>query len=167
MYTRLGFHPDDNGMIPLYQHCIKNDLPIVVHTSNEGFPAFYNWKYTENANPSAWSNVLAKNPKLRINFAHFGGSSEVWSNKIIDYMEMYDNVYADLSYSVEKTIETTLKYWKSHPIVQERLLFGTDYPMTTFLGSLDNYYDNFLKKFDKNQMNALMVTNTQKFLKID
>lgn len=167
LYTRLGFHPDDKGMKPLYQHCIKNDLPIVVHTSNEGFPPIDNWEYTENANPAAWSKVLAKNPKLRIDFAHFGGSNEVWTNKIIDFMEIYDNVYADLSYSVEGTLASTLKYWKSRPIVQKRLLFGTDYPMIMFLGTLENYCENFLKRFDESQMYILMVTNTQKFLKID
>ena len=166
LYTRFGFHPDDEGMIPLYKHCLANELPIVVHTSIGGFPPFNNWKYAENANPSEWSNVLAKYPKLRIDFAHFGGDNEVWTNKIIDYMEMYDNVYADLSYSVEKTITDTIGYWKSRPIVQERLLFGTDYPMTIFLGSLENYYDNFFKRFDENQINKLMVTNPQSFLNL-
>jgi len=99
---------------------------------------------------------------LHLNFAHFGGEkyistlanqqlgqpddSENWTLQIIGLMERFNNVYADISYCPDNEM---LKYIQNivgrYKIVQERLMFGTDYIMvmkeSSLCGNLDHYFN--------------------------
>ncbi len=118
-------------------------------------------------NPENWRKLLeaegGKYKNLRLNFGHFGGNSsfmkalsgekmtkcksENWTKQIIDLMDQFENVYADLSYctsvevvsQVEKLIET-------YPVVGRKAFFGTDYIMIMLkknLGGLKPYFNHF------------------------
>ncbi len=59
--------------------------------------------------PSLWRKVLNKYPRLKINMAHLGGSSQLglytkgkatgyWSEQILELVAEYKNVYTDISF---------------------------------------------------------------------
>jgi predicted TIM-barrel fold metal-dependent hydrolase len=115
------------------------------------------------SNPAKWVEIL-ENPEfsgLHLNFAHFGGEEHIinlanqkpddpgnWTAQIIGLMERFSNVYADISYCPN---DGMLKYIKAiverYPIVQQRLMFGTDYIMvmkeSSLDGSLGNYFNHY------------------------
>ncbi|RCX19264.1 amidohydrolase family protein [Anaerobacterium chartisolvens] len=166
LYTRLGYHPDNKDMKPLYDYCQKNGVPIIVHTSNGGFPPWDDWKYGDYVNPAQWKNVLKDYPDLIIDFAHFGVGGEGWQDTIISLMKTYKNVYADIScYTDTKSLLEAKSYWDNEEIVKERLMFGTDYVMTELNVELNKYFQNFLNIFGNKDMDTLMLTNPNKFLK--
>lgn len=190
LYTRLGYLPDSDELSSLFEFCSKdeNDIPITVHCSNSGFP-LNGWKFplpkphVDFADPGEWESVLEKYPKLRINFAHFASghpseSSEAllgWRNKIVEFMDNYPNVYADLAYlNDEVTLKDISELMNKNNTVSDRLMFGTDYVMilldpnvsgNLFKSSFDEYIELFKKVFDKNQLKKLITDNPAKFLK--
>ena len=116
------------------------------------------------SNPANWLEILENSEfsGLHLNFAHFGGEehistlanqqpgepddSENWTLQIIGLMERFKNVYADISYCPDNDM---LNYIQNivgrYKIVQERLMFGTDYIMvmkeSSLGGNLDHYFN--------------------------
>lgn len=109
--------------------------------------------------PESYKRVLKEYPTLKLCLAHFGGAEEwarrlnreVQKNKypeepwvrtiyemIATGQEQYPNLYADISYTaftpkVQGLYVDLVDYLKvllSHPRVQTRVLFGSDYYMT-------------------------------------
>jgi len=111
------------------------------------------------ADPEKWLEVLESGNfgKLRVNFAHFGGEDNIrkyaegkadqtnWTAKIINLMERFENVYADVSYcpgsGMLGYIDTIIK---QNPIVGKRLMFGTDFVMIMMNQcGLRNYFNSY------------------------
>jgi predicted TIM-barrel fold metal-dependent hydrolase len=138
------------------------------------------------AEPNKWLEILQNNQfsDLRINFAHFGGSEAIkeyadflkngkknylvsanWSYQIIQMMIKFQNVYADFSYCPDQesiyNINTLIEH---HPILKERLMFGSDFVMVmkeSTMGGLENYFRHCA------QMDpAILSTNAQRFLNL-
>ena len=104
--------------------------------------------------------MLARHPNLYLNIAHFGNQYTVnslrrkqtaWRDKIIELMLKYPNVYADVSFNGVDTA-----YWEElqtlltslspavRAVVSQRLLFGTDWPLTLLkMESVTVYYREF------------------------
>jgi predicted TIM-barrel fold metal-dependent hydrolase len=96
---------------------------------------------------------MEKRPNLRINFAHFGGGDNliagdtVWLEKIVEILKKYPNAYTDISYftkpGLAKKIDVVVA---QYPILEKRLMFGTDFVMImmdTHLGGLKAYFNRF------------------------
>ena len=95
-------------------------------------------------NPENFEEVLSMNglENLKICFAHFGINSKTqlkagqglsWYKKILDLMEKYDNVYADISYTAayDGFDKWFVKEYAAMPLrIQNRILYGTDFFMT-------------------------------------
>ena len=118
------------------------------------------------AKPVKWLEIL-ENPefsRLHLNFAHFGGEEHIiklanqkpdepddpgnWTGQIIGLMARFSNVYADISYCPNNGMLNYIKaIVKRFPIVQQRLMFGTDYIMVMkesgLCGDLDNYFNHY------------------------
>jgi len=112
------------------------------------------------ARPQNWLEVLENSEfsKLRINFAHFGGSDHVkayiasngssapdnWTAEIISLMERFEHVYADIAYCPDVSLQEIEAIIKQHPIVEERLMFGTDFVMIIMTNeSLEEYFNHY------------------------
>ncbi len=108
--------------------------------------------------PHHWDVVLEKFPNLKLNIAHFGGDhswenftngksdNSCWVKKIVSQMDKYPNVYADFSYTLSypeysKRLKTLMT---EQPIVEDRVLFGSDYYMLV----IENDYRTILNKFE-------------------
>ena len=149
LYTRLGYLPE-NVPDELYRYCAVNQLPITVHTSAGGFPPGSDWEYAGYATPNHWQAVLEKHPTLRLDFAHFGNGNPEWVRQILDLMTRYPNVYADLAcYTDAEERSEAWRIWSSGGIIRDRLLFGTDFVVSslTQVLSLEGYFAAFRELF--------------------
>lgn len=155
----------DKALDALYAWCEKNEVPIVAHTADTqaAGPG-----YGARAEPKLWAKVLAKYPKLKVDFAHFGlflqavglkdapkQFAKTWESEIGAFIKggKFPNVYADISYfywvlegaaekeHVEAVKKLFAKYFEADPRC-ERLMFGTDWNMTGRAQGADQYVDN-------------------------
>lgn len=125
----------------------------MIEKARERF-SFYNQKDSNKSydfakylnHPDNYTYILEKYPKLKINLAHFGGNEE-WNNyldisdenfkkernwySIIRKMIVkYENVYADISFTVyDDKLYPLLRNLLKTPQVQNRILFGSDFYM--------------------------------------
>ncbi len=127
------------------------------------------------ADPGNWLDVLesAGFGRLKVNFAHFGGEDHIgafadgkanpgnWTAAIVELMERFENVYADVGYCPDsKMPEYIGKIVARHPVVAERLMFGTDYVMIMINGcGLTNYFNEYTRL-----TSAMLRDNAVKFL---
>lgn len=102
-------HILDEKMKALYAWCQENGVPVMAHTANSNAAGH---EYGQRANPNLWEPVLKEFPKLRVNFAHFGGFREIGKDKQRDkawewsigkmWQKTSDSfVFADISYLSE------------------------------------------------------------------
>jgi predicted TIM-barrel fold metal-dependent hydrolase len=154
LYPRLGYHPCCVDLEPLFKWCEDNFVPIITHCGPIGFPPF-NDNYSDFGAPSSFRKVLENHKKLIIDFAHFGTLTPAWADDIVDFMDLYENVYSDLA-CYEKASELAqfkLASWTKGK-VKDRTMFGTDYSMMYFfkVASLEDYYSNFKNAFTKTDL---------------
>ncbi|MBN2437632.1 MAG: amidohydrolase family protein [Deltaproteobacteria bacterium] len=166
LYTRLGYLPED---VPdeLYDYCDANRIPITVHASARGFPPGSHWEYAGYAAPRYWQAVLDKHPALRVDFAHFGNGNPDWVRQILGLMTHYQNIFADLAcYTQHGELFQVRKVWSDNAIVRDRLLFGTDFVVSslTKILSLEGYFEAFREVFGAADLHKLMTINTRTFL---
>lgn len=159
-YPALGYLPSDARLAPIFEVCNEKNIPVVTHcggnivstykksidvvnsagqTINVRLPVENRDKRAEYLNdPLHWDSVLNRHDKLKINFAHFGGSTPWASSKpeeririehIIERMHRYENrVFTDFSFNLVDTLaNSSLKERYSDEIVRARTMYGTDY----------------------------------------
>ncbi|MEN7982569.1 MAG: amidohydrolase family protein [Nanoarchaeota archaeon] len=190
MYPPLGYDPNpfsffnpekvNDELKEVYEYCEKNYIPITTHCSKHGAYSgdliHCRELARKFANPESWEQVLQKYPKLVINFAHFGGDDELlnldnsnsWSNKIINLIKKYKNVYTDIAYN-DKALkkETKQEYFKvlnklmKDSVINKKILFGTDWLMTRHTWKEKEYVKEF-EMFSESK--KIMFENPLKFL---
>jgi len=138
---------DDPGMLPVYEYCEKNRIPILFHV-NAGV---YQQEF---------ENVLKRFPNLRVICPHFCLSS-IASERFKHLMNTYPSLYTDLSFGFidflkagllrisqdpEKFREMVIQY-------QDRIFFGTDmvvtdapYKTADWLANVARAYRDMLEK---------------------
>lgn len=170
MYHRLGYHPISSNLSDMYAYCAAQGIPITTHASPSGFPPYdtISWEFS---NPDNYKTILAENPSLRINFAHWGHGNKKWANSILELMRLYPNVYADLACytKVEDLREFFNMYWKSLNLFRERTLYGSDYDifyLTDTKFDMNSYIKTFISIFGLEDMDRMMCRNPEAFLGI-
>ncbi len=135
--------------------------------------------------PKLWYKVLKEYPRLKINFAHMGGSDQLRAyahgekkafrtRMILDLIMAYPNVYTDLScfyYSAKG--DFTLKelyqkiYQKLPYKAKHRIMYGSDYYMVLlFRPSLKGYQIEFKREFGK-YFDVIAHDTPMRFLGLD
>ncbi|MCL2884232.1 MAG: amidohydrolase family protein [Oscillospiraceae bacterium] len=110
------FNIDDLAAFPIYERAQAAGLPLLLHTGD------YRYDYSH---PRRLAAVLKRFPRLTVIAAHFGGWS-VWSDaaKCLAgtgvYVDTCSSLYALEPKKARKLIDL---------FGEERVLFGTDYPM--------------------------------------
>ncbi len=129
-------------------------------------------------NPMNWQPVLKKFPKLRLNFAHFGGIEEwikyykrennTWVSRIIDFMYNYENVFADLSFTLydANILSFIRKIVEDNKIIKEKTLFGSDYYMIVIKGHFRSIKTDFFVHFGDKLKEIICCENPLRFLGI-
>jgi predicted TIM-barrel fold metal-dependent hydrolase len=201
-YPPLGYDPwptdpeQRDKVIMIYEFCTNHAIPIITHCDDQGFrgvPAKEAWKYTA---PSSYKPVLARYPMLRIDFAHYGWqynqlqknplslisglTSRVpdspWFHDLVELMQLYPNVYADVSFSGSNPDFYLLlsNYLKSlddeqRQTILSRSLFGTDFSVNLVkVESYTSYYRIFEESpFTDDEIHQMVHSNPLKFMHLD
>ena len=175
LYPPLGFDPSKEINLELFDLCIKNNIPITTHCSDSGFVTETQKNQEEFTSPlKHWNNVLTKEKytKLKLNYAHFGiqGHEKTeWKQKIVEHMNVYPNVYSDISsLAQEKSYYKDLTQWLSlndkSNICNDRLLFGSDFIINLLESSSYNQYLENLKNCNEELKENICIKNPENFL---
>jgi predicted TIM-barrel fold metal-dependent hydrolase len=125
-----GFAPDDRRYYPLYEAIEEAGLPAVFHTGQTGIgaglPGGRGIKLRL-SNPMLLDDVAADFPAMPVILAH---PSVPWQDEAISIATHKANVYIDLSgwspkYFPPQLVRAAGSY------LQDKVLFGTDYPLLT------------------------------------
>lgn len=201
-YPPLGYDPwptdemEREKVLYIYDFCNQYGIPIMTHCDDQGFrgvPAKEAWKYTA---PSAYKPVLARFPMLRIDFAHYGWQytplqknpltmfsgltskipDSTWFYEIIELMQLYPNIYADVSfsgtngdfYALFTNYLNSLDEEKRQTILC-RSLFGSDFSVNLMkVESYTSYYRMFEQSpLSDDEVHAMVSTNPSRFMKFE
>ena len=125
-----AFSPDDRSYYPLYSVIEEAGLPAVFHTGQTGIgaglPGGRGIKLRL-SNPMLLDDVAADFPGMPVILAH---PSVPWQDEAISIATHKANVYIDLSGWSPKYFPPPLVRAASS-LLQDKVLFGTDYPLLT------------------------------------
>lgn len=124
--------------------------------------------------PVQWLPVLDRFPKLVLDLAHFGGLRHFgyyqkgrmgnWTDKIINMMMKYENVYTDISYIISrKSVFPTIKKLLRSPF-RHKILFGTDYYIVLYKGYFNHILNSCFVEFSKSEFSLIADINPRRFL---
>lgn len=125
-----GFDPSDQRFYPLYEAIQELEVPALFHTGQNGMgaglPGGYGIKLAY-SNPLLLDAVAADFPHLQVIMAH---PSVPWQEEANSIATHKANVWIDLSgWSPKYFPESLVK--ASNAMLQDKVLFGTDYPLIT------------------------------------
>ncbi|WP_210495747.1 amidohydrolase family protein [Microvirga antarctica] len=146
----LGQRLDDK-LAELYVWCRTNDVPIMTHTNQSMGPSR---PFETLATAAYWEKAVAQFPGLRVNFGHFGETDPVVdgtgeTRRYIRLMQKAgspgENLFADSGYFSEvlnerEKLRTVLRDLQTYAVgagaapLYDRLMFGTDWEMTSLIG---------------------------------
>ena len=117
-----NFYPNDNKVFPLYEKAVELNVPIVFHIGTTPFGSLVR---LDQANPILLDEVACAFPDLRIMLTHLG---TLWHNEAFMVTEKNPNVYIDTAaylYEIPNLLTPDLVA----RIGEDKIIFGTDYPM--------------------------------------
>ncbi|MFT4470238.1 amidohydrolase family protein [Arthrobacter sulfonylureivorans] len=125
-----GFNPSDERYYPLWEALESLGLPAVFHTGQNGMgagtPGGSGIKLGY-SNPLLLDEIAADFPQFQIIMAH---PSVPWQDEANSIATHKSNVFIDLSgWSPKYFPESLVKL--SNSVLQDKVLFGTDYPLIT------------------------------------
>lgn len=183
LYPSLGYSVDTPAMRDLYAYCEQRGVPLLMHCNGVGFrekPGAEQY-----CDPNHWKPILRDFPNLVICFAHFGGGeyftgadipADSWADRILNLMDEFENVYADISYHSdqmrggerEKNYFRNLKRLLAHPTYKSRILFGTDFWLIRMILREKNYWDYFVDRLGDGELfTRIAEANPAAFLGLD
>jgi predicted TIM-barrel fold metal-dependent hydrolase len=153
----------DRSMDELFAWCVAEDVAILAHANTSSGPSD---AFEALAGPDYWEKALDKYGQLRVIFGHFGGAEDDLSAaKARHFIQLMGSpgagsgihASADVSY-FEKAmdnpsgLETSLRSLMgraSDPtgILEQRLLFGSDWKMLLLEAHADQYLKDFTEVF--------------------
>ena len=134
------FDPSDETHYPLYDEIQRLGVPALFHTGQNGIGAGLPGGYGIRlgySNPLLLDPVAADFPELQVIMAH---PSVPWQDEAISIATHKANVHIDLSGWSPKYFPEALVR-ASNSLLQDKVLFGTDYPLITpqkWLGAFEN-----------------------------
>lgn len=134
------FDIDDKRMFPAYERAAELGLPILFHMGDER---------SDRSSPKRLARVLDALPQLTAIAAHLGGYS-CW-DEAKEYLGGRENVYYDTS--------STLRYISAQRAVDiirhhgvDRVLFATDYPVTSHKDEIERFMSLQLTDDEREQI---------------
>ena len=118
------FAVDDAKCLPIYDLCQQAGIALLLHTGDKRY---------DYSNPDHVEPILKLFPKLTVVGAHLGGWS-MW-DQAVAYLSKYDNFVVDCSSALYAiTPEVAVEVMNAYG--EDRIMFGTDFPMWDAKGEL-------------------------------
>lgn len=120
-----NFDPRDRRLDPLYSACEKLGLPILFHMGT----TFVRWAPLRFTEPMLLEEVAERFPDLKMIAAHLG---HPWEHQTAVLIRKQPNIYSDVSALFYRPWQlfNSLMLMQEYGVTR-KLLFGTDYPFTT------------------------------------
>jgi hypothetical protein len=125
-----GVPLDDPRMVPLYEHCVRHDLPLTMHMGT----TFGAAAPLELGRPIHVDPIARRWPDLKMVLAHMG---HPWHEECIAVIRKQPNVYAEVSaifyrpWQFWNILITAQEY-----LVTDKIFWGTDFPFATVAESI-------------------------------
>jgi len=124
------FHPiamDDPQMMPVYDHCEKNGIPVLIYVNPSPVkPGFC----------EEFVSVLQQFPDMVVNCPHFMLSS-IKDSRLREFLATFPNLYTDISFGdafmkagFTRISKNPTKFRKLFMDYPDRFMFGTDLVLT-------------------------------------
>lgn len=127
----MGVDPADNALIPFYDKLVELELPLLTHAGQER-----SFAYADDKLGDPLRLVLPLERGVTVIAAHIAttGQSEGEDNfqRILPMFQKYPNLYADISSLTQVNKLGFLSEALQKPVLVERLLYGSDYPLQFF-----------------------------------
>ncbi len=151
-----GFAIDSPKMMPIYKKIAELRLPVLMHMGD---------KVSDGATPKRLGAVLDAVPDLVVVAAHLGGSGdclggEAGWREVEQYLCGRSHVYYDTSSSV-RFIEPEKATEMIHRLGTDRVVFGTDYPLSLHRQELE-VFDKLL--LTEAEQEAILWKNAYRLL---
>jgi uncharacterized protein len=148
---------DRKLMYPIFEFCEDASVPILFHTGTTGL-GDCEIKFSK---PELLDEVCQAFPDLRVIMAHFGWP---WPEVAIAVALRNPNVFIDVSGWKPRYIPPTIMPYLNG-ILQDRFMFGTDYPMLRQKEWLDDFKANLEPKLKPGVAGKLLSGNASRLLK--
>jgi predicted TIM-barrel fold metal-dependent hydrolase len=155
------FYADDRRCYPLWEEIASLNVPVIIHTGTTGVGAGTpggGGLSLDYGRPIPHLDTLARDfPTLQIVAAHPGWP---WHEELLALMVHKTNVWMDLSgWSPKYLPASVIRY--ANTLLQDRVLFGTDYPLIT----PERWMRDFAEVDFKDEVRSkIMLTNAQRLL---
>ena len=126
LHPTVGYFPHDRACYPIYEICIKYDVPALLHSGERFHPLLY----SRFSHPLEFDQVAVDFPRLKMIMGHAGG--HWWADCAI-IARTHENVVVDLSEWQTKLRDNpretlaALDHMRNFLGI-ERILWGTDFP---------------------------------------
>ncbi len=181
LYPSLGAPIDSPAMLRVYDYCVDQDVPVLLHCSQGGF---YESEDTRDmGDPALWADILEARPGLRVCFAHSGGLPQgilspggpkppQWPHTIMELMLAFDHVYTDLAFHADQMVGPELEQhylsWLrgllGDPVLGQRVIWGSDFWLVRMSIDLLHYRNWFTSRLSKTELTQIMDTAPRRFL---
>ena len=147
---------DRKLMFPIYEVCQELGLPILFHTGTTGLgDCEIRYSKTE-----LLDEVCQSFPDLKVVMAHFGWP---WPEVAVAIALRNPNVFIDVSgWRPRYTPQSVMPYLNG--ILQDRFLFGTDYPMLRHKEWLDDFSLNLSPRLKAGVSEKILSGNAKRLL---
>lgn len=147
---------DRKRMFPIYEFCQEEKLPILFHTGTTGLgDCEIRYSKTE-----LLDEVCQSFPDLKVVMAHFGWP---WPEVAIAIALRSPNVFIDVSgWKPRYLPQSILPYLNG--ILQDRFLFGTDYPMLRQKEWMEDFRASLEPKLKPGVKEKLLTSNAKRLL---
>jgi predicted TIM-barrel fold metal-dependent hydrolase len=154
--TNSVYLNDRKRMFPLYGYCEDNGLPILFHTGTTGLgDCEIRYSKTE-----LMDEVCQSFPDLKVIMAHFGWP---WPDVAIAIALRNPNVFIDVSgWKPRHVPQGIMPYLNG--ILQDRFLFGTDYPMLRHREWLTDFRESMMPRLKQGVADKLLTGNAKRLL---
>ncbi len=124
----VGLPPNHKYYYPVYAKCVELDIPVTIQIGHTGplLPS-------ECARPIYLDEVALFFPELRIIGGHLG---QPWHEEMMILAWKFPNLYVDSSARAPKYWPESFKLYAA-TWGQDKVLWGTDYPLLTFKRCID------------------------------
>lgn len=148
---------DRRLMYPIYDYCQEEGLPILFHTGTTGL-GDCEIKYSRT---ELLDEVCQSFPDLKVIMAHFGWP---WPDVAVAIALRNPNVFVDVSGWKPKYLPQGILSYLNGPL-QDRFLFGTDYPMLRQGEWLEDFKASLEPKLRPGIAEKILAGNAKRLLR--
>jgi uncharacterized protein len=125
------FYPQDDRLVPLWEYATRHNLPVLLHTGT----TFVSKAPIHCTLPRHLDEVARKFPDVKMILAHLGHPYE---GETVAVIRKHPNLFADVSALYYRPWQLFHSLMLVHEYnVWDKLLFGTDFPVTTVAETVD------------------------------